>query len=457
MHEAGIIIISIDDRELANLQKVCDEIFGPECYKGTIVRPTGQTTGQDGGGLGSSFDYALVYSKTADIELSGLPLDESDIERYQDCDERGKYALWQLRKTGSGDRRTDRPNMYFAIKDPDGNDVLPIGPSGYESRWRFDPKGYKRLDTEGFIVWKKREKDGSTHWWPYVKTYLEGRTKRASPLWDDIEGSKKASIDLRAIIGGNVFSNPKPIGLVRRALEIVPDTTRDEIIFDFFAGSGTTAHAVMAQNAADHGNRRYIMVQLPEPLDIDDKDQRAAAQFCDQLSRPRNIAEITKERIRRSSKLVQTENPMFKGDVGFRVYKLAASNIRAWEPDAADIETSLLNNSEHLEQGRTEQDVLYELLLKLGLDLCVPITSRTIAGKTVCSVGGGALIVCLADGLTYEVIEPLGTGIVEWYAELAPGVDTRVVFKDSGFADDVAKTNMAAILSQNGLLDVRSL
>lgn len=139
------------------------------------------------------------------------------------------------------------------------------------------------------------------------------------------------------------------------------------------------------------------------------------------------------------------------------MFKLASSNIRAWEPDQADLEKSLLKNAEHLVQGRSEQDVLYELLLKLGLDLCVPITKKIIAGKAVHSIGGGALIVCLADGLTKDVIEPLSAGIVAWRKELAPAVDTRVVFRDSGFTDDIAKTNMAAILNQNGISDVRSL
>lgn len=136
---------------------------------------------------------------------------------------------------------------------------------------------------------------------------------------------------------------------------------------------------------------------------------------------------------------------------------MASSNIVAWEPEPTDLEGTLLTNTEHLVPGRTEQDVLYELLLKLGLDLCVPIEKKGITGKTVHSIGGGALIVCLADGLTKDSVEAVANGIVAWWKELAPAVDTRVVFKDSGFADDVAKANMAAILSQNGILDVRSL
>jgi adenine-specific DNA-methyltransferase len=198
-------------------------------------------------------------------------------------------------------------------------------------------------------------------------------------------------------------------------------------------------------------------VQLPEPLDPSKQEQKVAADFCDRMKKPRNIAELTKERLRKSAQKIRDEHPMFAGDTGFRVFTLASSNIRAWEPDVVDLEDSLLKNAEHLVQGRKEQDVLYELLLKLGLDLCVPIETKTIAGKTVHSIGGGALIVCLVDGLTKDIIEPLGAGIVAWWAALEPAVDTRVVFKDSGFADDIAKTNMGAILNQNGISDVRSL
>ena|GEM_PF-502129 len=198
----------------------------------------------------------------------------------------------------------------------------------------------------------------------------------------------------------------------------------------------------MAQNSADGGQRRYVLVQLPEPVEHPDF---------------KNIAKITEERLRRSAEKVKSDNPLFSGDTGFRVFQLASSNIRAWEPDPANIENSLLKNAEHLVQSRGEQDVLYELLLKLGLDLSVPIKAKIIAGKTVHSIGGGALIVCLADGLSRTTIEPLSTGIVAWWQELAPAVDTRIVFKDSGFADDVAKTNMAAILHQHGLTDLRSL
>ena len=148
---------------------------------------------------------------------------------------------------------------------------------------------------------------------------------------------------------------------------------------------------------------------------------------------------------------------MFMGDLGFRVFKLDTSNVRAWEPDREDLEATLLDNIEHINPGRSEDDILYELLLKLGLDLCVPIETRAIAGKTVRSVGAGTLIACLAERIASDEVEPLALGIADWHAELKPAGDTTVVFCDSAFADDVAKTNLTAILEQHGLGSVRSL
>ena len=148
---------------------------------------------------------------------------------------------------------------------------------------------------------------------------------------------------------------------------------------------------------------------------------------------------------------------MFAGDLGFRVFKLDTSNIRVWEPDRGDLEDTLLDSIDHIRSNRSEDDILYELLLKLGLDLCVLIETRAIAGKTVRSVGAGTLIVCIADSIASDEVEPLGRGIADWHAELEPAGDTTVVFRDSAFADDVVKTNLTAILEQRGLGNVRSL
>ena len=226
---------------------------------------------------------------------------------------------------------------------------------------------------------------------------------------------------------------------------------------DFFAGSGTTAEAVLRMNASDGGTRRYALVQLPEPLDGENKDQKTVADYCVKLKRPSNIAELTKERLRRAAKKVRDENPLFIGDLGFRVFKLDSSNIRAWELDRDDLPKTLVESVEHLKTDRTEADILYELLLKLGLDLCVPIEQKTIAGKTVHSIGGGVLLACLAEQITRDEVEPLAQGIVAWHKALAPAGDATCVFRDSAFADDVAKTNLAAILNQHGLQNLRSL
>jgi adenine-specific DNA-methyltransferase len=433
----GAIFISIDDHEGANLKRVCDEIFGADNYKGTIVRTTGQTTGQDSGGLGSSFDYVLVYFRDQDCELSGLPLNESDLERYQDSDERGKYALWQLRKTGSGDRREDRPTMFFAVKDPDGNDVYPIGPGGYESRWRFDPKGYARLVAEGFVFWKKRPKGNSEEWWPYVKTYLEGQTKRPSPLWDDLPGSKKASIDLRALLGDNVFSNPKPVELIERILQILPGSGNDYFVLDFFAGSGTTAHSVMALNAKDNGTRRFILVQLPERLDPENKDQKLAAEFCSQLGKPQIISELTKERLRRAGIKLREDNATSAPnlDVGFRVFKIDASNMKAvyYAPDAVK-QSDLVAHADNIKEDRMPEDLLFQVLVDWGVDLALPIAKETIAGKVVFFVDGNALAACFDASISEELVK-----------DLAKRKPLRAVFRDSSYGSDSVKINVEQI------------
>lgn len=221
-----------------------------------------------------------------------------------------------------------------------------------------------------------------------------------------------------------------------------PETQSPDLVMDFFAGSGTAGHAVLELNKEDGGDRRYALVQLSEPLED--------GQY-------RTIANITVERLRRAAKKIKEENPMFAGDLGFRVFKLDSTNIREWEPKREDLPQSLLESVEHLKTDRSEADILYEVLLKLGLDLCVPIEKRVIAGKDVHAIGGGVLIACLAEKITTAEVEKLGQGIVEWHRAFAPAGDTTCIFRDSAFEDDVAKTNLAAILNQHGLTTVRSL
>ncbi|MFC0273772.1 site-specific DNA-methyltransferase [Metabacillus herbersteinensis] len=310
LSDDGAIFISIDDNELTNLKLLCDEIFGEENSKGNIVRATGQTTGQDSGGLGSSFDFVLVYTKTLDVDLSGIPLTEHDLKRFANEDERGNYAYDQMRKTGSNDRRGDRPNMYYPVIDPDGNEVYPIAPAGYESCWRFEKKSYERLLKEDYILWKKTKRDDKEIWWPYVKYYLEGRTKRPSPLWDDLDGNKKATRDLRALFDGKkIFDHSKPIEFIRRILQI--SESQNSIVLDFFSGSSTTAHAVMQQNAEDNEGRKYILAQISEPTTENSEAYQSGYKY---------ITEIGIDRIKRAAKKIKEETNA-DIDYGFKIFE----------------------------------------------------------------------------------------------------------------------------------------
>jgi adenine-specific DNA-methyltransferase len=228
-------------------------------------------------------------------------------------------------------------------------------------------------------------------------------------------------------------------------------TEPGDMIFDFFAGSGTTGHAVMELNARSGSSRRFGLVQFPEPCAEDSVAQKAGYN---------TISEICKKRLELTAKAIQVDLPEAEFDSGFRVFKLDRSNIRAWNPNPADLEASLLYHQDHLVEGRTESDILFELLLKLGLDLCVPIAQKVGAGDTahtVYSVGGGVLMACLSPSISRADVEALAQGIIAWRKALGPAGDTTCVFRDSAFADDVAKTNLAAILAQAGIANVRSL
>lgn len=308
----GVIFISIDDNEQSNLKLLCDDIFGEECFMGNIVRATGQTTGQDGDGLGSSFDYILVYSKNEGYELNGLELSEKDKKRFQEQDDIGYYAYDQLRKTGSNDKREDRPNLYYGIVDPDGKILYPTATAGYDGRWRVEKSSYENLVKNNMILWKKTTRNNVEVWWPYVKYYLEGRTKRPSPLWNDLEGNKKASREVRELFDGKkVFDFPKPVDLLLRIINIATD--KDSLIVDFFGGSSTTAHAIMQQNSKDGGNRKYILIQWQEQCKEDSEAFK---------SHYKTIDEIGQARIKLAANKLRRENPMFHGDLGFKHFTL---------------------------------------------------------------------------------------------------------------------------------------
>ncbi len=438
----GVIFISIDDGEVSGLRLVLDDVFGEENALACFVWKSRQNKdNRTVTGASVDHEYVLCYGTS----IRGAARDRTQYSN-PDGDPRGDWASANMVGIATVDRR---PNLHYDLVNPKTG----VHYGCPEMGWRYEPNTMAKLIAEDRILWPASP-DGRPRRKAFLVELDSDFTGFSTVIGEDAF-TRDGTADIDSLFDVRVFSFPKPVRLLASLLE---QGSRDgDIVIDCFAGSGTTGHAVMAQNAADGGSRRYILVQLPEPLDPEDKDQKTAADFCDKLGKPRNIAELTKERLRRAGKKIKDENPMFAGDVGFRVFKLASSNIRAWEPDRDDLYQTLSNSVEHLKTDRTEADILYEILLKLGLDLCVPIEKRTIAGKEAHAVGGGVLLACLAMQIAREEVEPLALGLVEWHKALAPAGDTTCVFRDSAFVDDVAKTNLAAILGQHGIATVRSL
>ena len=452
LRDDGVLFVTVDDTESGNFQLLLDELFGAENHCASIAwkkrsSPDARDT------IGSVHDWILCYTKNVErikSAIGKMPLSEDRIRTYSnpDNDPRGDWASVDM--TGMTGRATK--DQFFDVVLPSGRMIGP--PKGRS--WGLAEKTFYdlRLDNR---IWFGKIGDNV----PRIKKFLgESEGQVVPSLWDMAEvGSndeaKKEVNDLMEQPG--VFDTPKPVRLVKRMVEITAKRDDGSVILDFFAGSGTTTHAVLDMNRVDDGNRRSILVQLPEPLDPENREQREAADFCDRIGKPRNLAELTKERLRRAATKIKDENPTFSGDLGFRVFKLDTSNIRAWEPDLDNLESTLFNNIDHIKPDRSEADILYELLSKFGLDLCAPIETRTIADKPVSSIGAGTLLTCLAETITQAEVEPLALGIVAWHKELAPTGSATVIFCDSAFEDVVAKTNLSAILEQCGLGNVRSL
>jgi adenine-specific DNA-methyltransferase len=465
LRDDGVIFISIDERELPHLRLVCNEIFGEECFIAVLTvlcNPKGRSQDKY---FATNHEYVLAYSKTVLPKgFFAIAKDEDQIEaEYPEEDEGGKYRLLELRNTHREFGRHNRRNLFYPLFTSDEgevspervigwHEVLPIWEDGFEGCWTWDASKTMR-DIEYLVG---RQVNG--RWKIFRKSYASGADRMLKTiLVDKSFYTERGQKQFNALFNtkDKLFQSPKSPFLLSQLLRTCTSST--DLVLDFFAGSGTAGHAVMAQNAADAGNRRYILVQLPEPLDPQTKDQKLAADFCDRLKRPRSITELTKERLRRAAREVALEHPLFTGDLGFRVFKLASSNIRRWDPNRQDLEQTLLDLEDKLETDRTEEDILYELLLKLGLDLCVPIERRTIVDRIVSSIGAGVLIVCLSSLISRDEVEPLAQGIVGWHKTLAPVGDTMCIFRDSAFEDDVAKANLTAILNQNGISTVRSL
>ena len=442
LRQDGAIFVSIADHEVHNLRAVMNEIFGEENFIATVIWQKVFSPKNSARHFSEDHDYIVVYAKSAeDWTPRLLPRTQEMEARYAnpDNDPRGPWT--------SGD--LSARNFYgegtYAITSQSGR-VIDGPPAG--RYWAVSQKSFLELDADNRIWWGT---DGSNM--PRLKRFLSEVQAGKVPqtLWahTDVGNTQEAKKELMAAVefpnSDVVFDTPKPTRLIRRILQIGTEPKTGDLVLDFFAGTGTTMDALFAQNAEDGGNRRCILVQLPEPLE--------GAESVGW----KTIADVTKARVRGAGMRHKKADPMFAGDVGFRCYRLDTSNIAAWSPKPADLKASLFDHAEHIVKGRTAADVLSELLLKLGLDLCVPSTTKTIAGKSVHSVAGGVLMTCLEPSIGAHEVEALAHGISAWHKELAPAGDTTCVFRDSAFADDVAKTNMAAILEQNGIANVRSL
>ena len=440
LREDGLLFVSIDDNEAEHMKVVLNELFGEENFLAQIMWQKMYSGKADAAHFGRFHEYILCYSKNNDsVHIRLLPRTEAMDARYTnpDDDPRGPWLSNDL--TAAGERSAG----HYEVHSPTGK-VFDSPPGKH---WLYSQETMEALLNDNRIYFGRNSEA-----FPRLKRFLtevqQGRRVNTIWLHEEVghtdEGTKEVK---KHFPSGIEFQAPKPTRLLKQILAISIEPKSTDIVMDFFAGSGTTADAIFQLNAKTAGNTRFIMVQLPEPIES---------------SIFHNIAELTKERLRRAGKKIREENPLFPGDLGFRVFKLASSNIRAWEPDRDQLADSLFAAIEHLKTDRTEQDILYELLLKLGLDLCVPIETRQVAGEQdlaheIHAIGAGSLFVCLSPTIPQADVEPLASGLVAWHQALKPAGETTVVFRDSAFADDVAKINLTAILEQYGLANVRSL
>jgi adenine-specific DNA-methyltransferase len=437
LRDDGIVFISIDDTEVDNLKKLAGEVFGEDNFVEQMVWKNKYNSGALTKGFSNVHEYILCYSKTS-IENILAPLTEEAIAEYKGRD--GKFAkrggfVTQPLATGSKDAR---PNLRFPIKWK-GQDIWP------NKQWLWSKERVDAALANDEIV--VNETDGKLN--VRVKQYLKdeaGNIRKTKPLSILIgpynqEGSKEVD----ALLGKDVFSYPKPSSLIRFLLSLTVNEAEnsDAIVLDFMAGSGTTAHAVLDLNKLDSGKRRFILVQLPEATGRADY---------------RTIADITKERVRRVINNLKGEDAGkldFQGannpDLGFRVFKLAESNFTTWDAqvshDPKALEAQLELHVDHIRDNRTENDILYELLLKSGFPLTTPVEKQAVAGKTVYSVASGMLVICLERELTLELIRAIAVQKPE-----------RVVCLDEGFAgNDQLKANAVQTFKTKGVTSFKTV
>ncbi len=415
LSDDGVIYISIDDNEQANLRKLCDEIFGEDNFINKIVwkkNSSGKTVTEK---YPVNIDYLYLYSKTNNYKLNNVfkPLSESTKKMYSkdDNDGRGKYRLYPLQKTGG-----PGPETTYDYMDNNGK-IWKCPPKG----WRINKNKLKDLEKDNRLVldgnslnekayWNERENDGQI----------------ADTLWDDLSENSVGTAEVDKLVGKGLFTNPKPTDLIKRCLKTAIEA--DFLIADFFCGSGSTAHAVMQLNAEDGGNRKWIMVQLPEKTPVDSEARKAG--FL-------TIPEIARERIRRAGDKIAKEFPEAKLDYGFRSLVIADTNYKeVYRPVNEITQDSLLETVDNIKEDRTELDLLYGVLTQLALELNRPLTKKDISGSRVYlydylgEVSG--LVACFSNEVSEDAIK-----------QIAAMKSLTAVFRDSSFADSQAKVNLA--------------
>lgn len=382
LKDDGVIFISIDDKEVHHLRLLMNQVFGEENFVAQIIWQKVYSPRMDDKGISADHDYILAYGRSVDFVPARLNF-EQNLKQFTSVDEKSgkRYRPRSLRKEGKNSRRQDRPNLFYPLAAPDGTAVFPIKPDGAEGCWRMKKETYQKTFDDGLIEWLKVRDE----WQPFVKQfYDEGATRPYSTVWAHTEAghNHEAADELKALLGNSVFDNPKPTRLIKRLLKIGEDVLsgdeNSDIILDFFSGSGTTAQAVLELNREDGGNRRYILVQLPEKTDN--------AEFP-------TIADITKERVRRVvARMKAAQNGTLDistretpEDLGFKVWKLGESNFRQMQPvdpgdTAAYVEQLALMNDALLPDSNP-QSVIYEVALREGFSLnCAIKAHPEVAG-----------------------------------------------------------------------------
>ncbi|MBE2914433.1 site-specific DNA-methyltransferase [Anoxybacillus flavithermus] len=452
LREDGVLFISIDDNEVTNLKKICDEIFGEKNFVAQITvlcNPKGRSQDKY---FATNHEYILVYSKN-NLEQGYFSIqkdEEQIVNDYPEQDEQGRYRLIELRNTHREFGKHNRKNLFYPIyvnpvtseisleyKDGYNITVEPIWDDGYEGCWTWDKS--KALKDIHLLVARKTNKG---KWKIYRKNYANGAKKMLKTIFlDKLFYTEKGQMAFSSLFStkSKLFPSPKSVDLVAQLLLTV--TQHDDIVLDFFSGSATTAHAVMQLNAEDGGNRKFIMVQLPELTD--EKSEAYKAGY-------KNICEIGKERIRRAGEKIVQETGKTDLDIGFKVFKLDSSNVKLWDPDFENLEQTLFDLQDNIKEDRTKEDLLYEILLKIGLPLTTPIEEIDYNGKTIYNVGFGSVLLCLEDEIDLDIVN-------EMMKHQSEHMTPKVIFKESGFINDSVKTNAIQTLKKNGITDVRSV